>query len=187
MIPCPQDVDFGEIEMSAAIKLGRTDLDAAALRLRATRTNDVDVSRRLLALALVAEGKPRREAAAAAGMDRQTLRDWVVRYNEQGIAGLSDRKPPGRPQAMNDDQQKKLADWVRKGPDVEKDGVVRWRRSDLAVKIAEVFGVTLAERTVGKILHRLGFSHVSARPQHPRQEAEALEAHKKTLPSWSPP
>jgi transposase len=169
--------------MSAAIKLGRTDLDASALRLRATRANDADVTRRLLALALVMEGKPRSEAAAATGMDRQTLRDWVARYNEHGIAGLTARKSPGRPQALTEDQQKELADWVRKGPDVTQDGVVRWRRSDLARKITDVFGVTLAERTVGKILHRLGFSHVSARPQHPRQDAQALEAHKKTLPN----
>lgn len=171
--------------MTAAIELERTDLDAAALRLRAKRTNDVDVARRLLALALIAEGKTRGEAAAAAGMDRQTLRDWVLRYNAHGIAGLADRKPPGRAPALTAGQLAELAEWVRQGPDAETDGIVRWRRSDLAGRIAERFGVTLHERSVGKILHRLGFSHVSVRPQHPRQDVEALEAHKKTSARWS--
>lgn len=169
--------------MASAVQITRDDFDAATLRRQATRAANGNVARRLLALALIAEGKSRSEAATAAGMDRQTLRDWVIRYNEHGLPGLADRKSPGRPKALNAEQLAELADWVRKGPDVEKDGVVRWRRADLACRIADVFGVTLAERTVGKILHRLGFSHVSARPQHPRQDAQALEAHKKTLPN----
>lgn len=70
--------------MSAAISITRNVLDAAALRLRATRTRDATVSRRLLALALIVEGKSREKAARAAGMDRQTLRDWVLRYNHRG-------------------------------------------------------------------------------------------------------
>ena len=175
------------VMMMSALAITRDEFDAATLRRQATRAENGDVARRLLALALIAEGKSRSEAARTAGMDRQTLRDWVIRYNEHGLSGLADRKSPGRPQALNGQQLAKLAEWVRQGPDVEKDGIVRWRRSDLADKIAERFGVTLAERTIGKILHRLGFSHVSARPQHPRQDAQALEAHKKTLPTCSLP
>ncbi len=173
--------------MSAAVKIEREDFAAATLRRQAIRARNGDVARRLLALALIAEGKSRAEAAASAGMDRQTLRDWVHRYNEHGIAGLSDRKSSGRPPCLSSDQLEKLAEWVRQGPDVEKDGIVRWRRSDLAKRIAAEFNVNMAERTVGKILHRLGFRHLSSRPQHPSQDGEALEAHKKTLPDWSPP
>lgn len=171
--------------MTAAVQITRGDLDAATLRRQATRAGNGDVARRLLALALIAEGKTRKEAATAAGMDRQTLRDWVLRYNEHGLAGLADRKSTGRPQALNANQLEELAEWVRQGPDAETDGIVRWRRSDLAGRIAERFGVALHERSVGKILHRLGFSHVSVRPQHPRQDVEALEAHKKTSARWS--
>ena len=61
------------------VAITRTELDAAGLRAAAGRSKDVAAARRMLALALVMEGYSRREAARAAGMDRQTLRDWAHR------------------------------------------------------------------------------------------------------------
>jgi transposase len=120
-------------------------------------------------------------------MDRQTLRDWVHRFNAEGVAGLSDRPHAGGVRArLSPAQQEQVADWVRAGPVLEKDGVVRWRRIDLQAKIAETFGLHLHERSVGKLLRRLGFRHISVRPRHPRAEVSAQEAHKKTLPHWFP-
>ena len=74
---------------------------------------------------------------------------------------------------MSPEQQAEVAQIVRKGPDPVEDGVVRWRRIDLARVIKARFGVALAERTVGGLLHRLGFSHVSPRPRHPKADAGA--------------
>lgn len=65
------------------------------------------------------------------------------------------------------------------GPHRAVDGVVRRRRVDLQRVIAERFGVAYHERTVGKLLKALGFSHVSARPRHPKQDGEVVEAFKK--------
>lgn len=172
--------------MAAAVEITRLDLNAVELRQRAVRSSAPDVARRLLALALVLDGWSRENAARACGMDRQTLRDWVHRYNAEGLAGLSDRKPPGARPKLSPDQEAEVASWVRAGPTVETDGVVRWRRCDLADKIEQRFGVVLAERSVGKLLHRLGFRRLSVRPQHPQQDETALETHKKTLPIWSP-
>src|SRR4051794_2859558 len=67
----------------------------AELRALARRERDGRVSGRLLALANALDGMRRDEAARAAGMDRQTLRDWVHRYNAEGVAGLRDRPRPG--------------------------------------------------------------------------------------------
>ncbi|GEO83064.1 hypothetical protein ROR02_31950 [Pararhodospirillum oryzae] len=172
--------------MSAAVKMTRNDLDANGLRREASKARDGDVARRLLALALIHEGKSRAEAAETTGMDRQTLRDWVHRYNEFGIDGLTDRKAPGRRPLLTAEQMEEVAGWVRTGPDIETDGIVRWRRRDLAARISDRFGVTLAERSVGDLLRRLGFRHLSCRPRHPRQDPQALEAHKKTSRTWSP-
>lgn len=173
--------------MTVGVAITRTELDAAELRRAAAETNDAAAARRMLALALVLEGRTRTEAAELCGMDRQTLRDWVHRYNEQGLPGLSDRVPPGAKPRLSAEQSAEVARLVREGPTFSEHGVVRWRRVDLAQVIAQRFGVQLAERSVGDLLRRLGFRRLSARPRHPGHDAEAQQAHKKTLPIWSLP
>jgi transposase len=106
-------------------------------------------------------------------MDRQTLRDWVIRYNAEGLAGLSDRVPPGPAFRLAPEQMATLAGIVEAGPDPAVDHVVRWRRVDLRRVISERFGVKLHERTVGKLLHRLGFARLSVRPKHPKADPTA--------------
>jgi transposase len=110
-------------------------------------------------------------------MDRQTLCDWVHRYNELGLEGLFDqpRRNGPRPR-LSAEQQATVADWVAQGPDLERDGVVRWRCVDLQLRIAQEFAVQLHERTVGKLLRKLSFRRLSVRPQHPlsRPEEQAV-------------
>jgi transposase len=171
--------------MPAAIAITRNDQSAAELRGTAARTHDGDAARRMLALAHVMDGRSRGEAAALCGMDRQTLRDWVHRYNAEGWAGLFDRAHPGRPPRLTAEQEAEVARWVRQGPKLSEDGVVRWRLVDLARKIEKRFGVRLAERSVGTLLRRLRFRRLSVRPHHPRKDIAAQEAFKKTLPIWS--
>lgn len=173
--------------MSGGIVVTRPDLDAAGLRRAASKSSDARASRRMLALALILEGQSRTQAAEQCGMDRQTLRDWVHRYNDEGLAGLSDRRTSGAPCRLSAEQQAELAQVVRAGPNFAEHGVVRWRRSDLSRLIAQRFGVTLQERSVGALLYRLGFRRLSARPRHPGHDAEAQSTHKKTLPIWLPP
>jgi transposase len=138
----------------------------------------------MLALALVLEGGSREAAARAAGMDRQTLRDWVHRYNAEGLAGLRDRRRPGPRPRLSPEQEAELVTAVEQGPDPDRDGVVRWRRVDLRALIEARFAVRLHERTVGKVLRRLGFARLSVRPKHPKADEAAQEAFKKASPSW---
>ena len=162
------------------VAITRTDMTVGDLRAAASRSGDAKAARRMLALALVLEGADRKTAAEACGMDRQTLRDWVHRYNEEGLDGLSDRCAPGPAPRLSAEQKAELARIVQDGPDIETDGVVRWRRVDLQRVIAERFGVEMHERTVGKQLATLGFCRLSVRPHHPRRDQEAQEAFKKT-------
>src|SRR5436189_2325480 len=168
--------------VAVPIATGRT---PAELRALARRERDGRVSSRLLALASALDGLSREEAARAAGMDRQTLRDWVHRYNEEGLAGLRDRPRSGRRPRLSPEQQAELAAAVERGPDPDRDGVVRWRRVDLQALIEARFAVRLHERTVGKVLRRLGFTRLSVRPRHPKADAAAQAAFKKPSPSWS--
>jgi len=163
------------------VSITRQDYTASDLRSEAARSKDAAYARRTLGLALVLEGVPRKTAAVSCGMDRQTLRDWVHRYNAEGLAGLCNRPHAGGPVCkLNETQTAELAGWVRSGPNLEEDQVVRWRLKDLQHRIAERFQVTLHERSVGKVLARLNFSHVSARPHNPKSDEAAREAHKKT-------
>ena len=173
--------------MATGVAITRTDLDAAGLRRAAAQATDADAARRMLALALVLDGRRRTEAAELCGMDRQTLRDWVHRYNALGLPGLSDRVSPGAKPRLSREQDAEVARLVREGPEFSEHGVVRWRRIDLSRVIKTRFGVHLAERSVGALLRRLGFRRLSARPRHPGHDATAQQTHKKTLPTWSPP
>ena len=169
-----------EAELSAAIRI-RQDFDAATLRRLATTVADADQVRRLLALAAVYDGKDREEAARIGGMDRQTLRDWVHRFNERGPDGLVNIKAPGRPPTLSKDQMEELGRLVEAGPDPEKDGVARWRCVDLKRVVGARFAVDLSEVSLGRVLRKLGFSHISARPLHPKQDPEAIATFKKKL------
>ena len=133
---------------------------------------------------MVLEGLPRLEAAAANGMDVQTLRDWVLRYNADGVAGLRDRGGQGRRPALSPDQLAALKAAVIEGPDAARDGVVRWRCVDLQGWLAQQFGVSVHERTVGKLLRRAGLTRLQPRPYHPKKDAETQETFKKTSPAW---
>ena len=169
----------------ASVAITWTELDGAGLR-AAAGSSDAKQARRLLALAMVLDGHPRLLAAQAGGMDRQTLRDWVLRYNALGVGGLRDVARSGRPAALSAEQMQELEGLVLAGPDLKRDGVVRWRCVDLRAQIKVRFKVDLHERTVGKLLHKLKMIRLQPRPFHPKSDPKAQEAYKKlcTPGSW---
>jgi transposase len=155
----------------------RKDISAAVLRKKARQEKDGRVASRMFGIANILDGMERGEAARLVGTTRQSLRDWVVRYNAQSIEGLRDRPSGHAKRALTPEQEKRLDDLVVQGPE---GNLVRWRRVDLRDVIKKEFGVTYHERSIGKILHRLGFSHISVRPVHPESDGQAQEAFKKT-------
>jgi transposase len=167
--------------MSAAVKITRTEHTAEDLRAAAARSNDAAQARRLLGIALVLEGRLREEAARQTGMQRQTLRDWVHRYNEAGIAGLISRKAPGPTPRLDALQMQELRDVVLAGPDPAVHKVVRWRCQDLRAEVARRFAVTVDEDTIGRWLRKLKLTRLQPRPFHPKKNATAQEAFKKSF------
>ena len=163
----------------------RTDYTAGEVRRFAKRAKDAAQARRLLAIAAVLEGASREDAAKLGGMDRQTLRDWVIRFNERGPEGLINIASPGAPGKLDDEHKAFLARLVEEGPIPAVHGVVRWRACDLIMQLQEEFGLSVSDDTVYRALKDLGFSHVSARPKAYKQDPEAMDAFKKTLPhAW---
>src|SRR5215207_8430057 len=116
--------------MGAALPI-RNELTPEALRRHARYEANRRAALRMLASANALEGMSRAEAARLAGIERQALRDAVVRYNAEGLAGLYDRPKPGRPQRLSEAEQAALAACVFTGPDPERDGVSVWMRADL--------------------------------------------------------
>jgi transposase len=169
-----------EARMTVAV---RTDLAASEVRELAKAAVTPEQARRLLAIALVLEGSSREDAARSAGMDRQTLRDWVHRFNAAGAEGLVDLKAPGRQRRLSLEQQQELAHSLESGPQLTRDGVVRWRLADLCVLVERRFGIRYQERGMGKLVRALGFSRVSARPVHPQADPERQAELKKNCPS----
>ena len=170
--------------MGTALVVTRTEHTASMLRMFAAKSGDGAQVRRLLAIALVLEGHSRTEAAELSGMDRQTLRDWIHRYNDEGLDGLKSRSAPGRAAALNEQQMAELKALVIQGPDPVMHKVVRWRCVDLRAEVARRFSVEVHESTIGKWLHQLGLTRLQPRPFHPKKDAAAQEAFKKTLPIW---
>lgn len=173
--------------MGAAIKVSRTEFTPTELRAIAARSGDAGQMRRLLAIALILEGASRAEAAQRTGMDRQTLRDWVIGFNESGIDALIARKPPGPKPKLTPDQMAELYRIVLEGPDPKVHKVIHWRCLDLRAEVKRRFSVTAAERTIGKWLRKMQLTRLQARPFHPKRDAAAQEAFKKQARAGGPP
>jgi len=157
----------------------RQDLSPAELRRLARIEPDRRAAMRILAIANALEGMSRAEAAKLAGMERQALRDAVLRYNAEGVDGLHDRPRPGRPEALTEGQQAALKAWVLRGPNPERDGVSAWRLADICDHVEKVYGVHYSEWGMSCLIERLGLTRQKARPRHPRGSAAERAAFEK--------
>src|SRR3954469_11492132 len=151
--------------MAAAVPL-RPDFDAAALRTLAKQSRDPDQTRRLLALATIYEGQPRSEAARIGCVTMQSVRDWVLRFNAQGPAGLINGKASGRRAILNETQRAALRAIVEQGPILAIHGVVRWRWVDLIAWLWEEVCLSISQQTLSRELRAMNYRKLSARPRH---------------------
>jgi transposase len=159
-----QDGKLRGFAMGQAIAV-RTDYTAGEVRRFAQRAKDAAQARRLLAIAAVLDGASREEAAKIGGMDRQTLRDWVIRFNEQGADGLINIPSPGMPPKLNAIHKTFLARIVEEGPIPAIHGVVRWRACDLIMRLHEEFGLSVSDDTIYRALKNAA----RTRTQRPRK------------------
>ena len=163
----------------------RSDFDTHSVRAAARQSRDGPQARRLLALAAVYEGATRTEAARIGGVTVQIVRDWVVKFNAHGPAGLIDRKAPGQPSRLNAEHRAALAAIIESGPIPAVHGVVRWRIVDLCQWVWEEFRVVVARQTLSRELRAMGYRKLSARPRHHAQAEGAIDDFKKVSPrAW---
>lgn len=158
----------------------RSDFNAAQLRRVARASADCGQVRRLLALAAIYDGAKRTEAAEIGGVTLQIVRDWVVKFNADGPAGLIDRKAPGQPARLHETHRRALKAMIESGPIPAVHGVVRWRLIDLCQWIWEEFEISVSRQTLGRELGAMGYRKLSARPRHHAQAEGAIDAFKKS-------
>jgi transposase len=145
------------------------------------------VRARMLAIARLIEGGERGATAAQFGMSRNVLRIWVGRYNEGGVAGLSDRHGGGTTPWLTPEQQRMLKATVLAGADLARDGIVAYRILDIRALAEREFGVRYSHAGMHRLLHAMGCAWLAPRPRHPASNAAAQAAFKKNFPSWSTP
>ncbi len=160
--------------MPAAVRM-RTDFSAGELRRLASATKKANQSRRLLSIAAVLEGMSRADAARAAGIERQSLRDAVLRFNAEGLSGLVDRPYGRRPERLSEGEQAVLVNRILRGPDPEKGEPSSWTLPDLCRFIEKRFGKSMCPQSMSRVVRRLGLSKQKARPVHPQRDAKAAE------------
>lgn len=164
----------------------RADYSAEQLRSAAKVSKDAAQARRLLALAAIYDGVSRTEAARIGVVTVQIVRDWVVKFNAQGPAGLIDRRPPGQPSRLTDANRAAVAAVIETGPTPAIHGVVRWRVIDLCQWLWDEHRVVIAKQTLSRELRRMGYRKLSARPRHHAQKGGAIDVFKKTSPrAWT--
>lgn len=170
--------------MAAAIGL-REDLSSGQVRAFARCSKDAGQVRRLLAIATILDGGSRSEAARIAGVTLQIIRDWVVRFNAAGVAGLATRKAPGPRTILDDRHRRALEDVIATGPIPAVHGVVRWRIIDLAQWLWDEFEVSISKQALGHELRTMGYRKLSARPRHQGQRTDDIAVFKKSsAPVW---
>jgi transposase len=167
--------------MPRAIAL-RPDFSAADLRRLARRSKNAAQARRPLALAAISDGGTRSEAARLGNVTLQVVRDWVVRFNAEGPAGLIDRRAPGPTPLLTAEHRQALAAQIDRGPTPAIHGVVRWRLCDLGQWLRQEFRASVSPQTLSREVRATGYRKLSARPKHHAQAIGAIEASKKTSP-----
>lgn len=149
------------------------------LRALAHVERDPRVRCRLLAIAYVQSGHSAYEGDGLFGLSAVQIRQWIRRYNAEGIAGLSDRPRSGASPHLAPEREADFLARLHAGPPPER-GLAAWRGEDIRQLLAAEFGAEYALSGVYELLHRLGQSSLVPRPSHPKSNPAAQAAFKKS-------
>lgn len=126
------------------------------------------------------------EVARRVGRSPRFVDEWAGRYRRGGLAALIPRKPRGATAKLNPEQAQRLKARIDAGP-LPADGVCTLRGKDVIRILEAEFGVKHSIGTIYKVLHRLGYSCLSPRPRHEKNDPAAIEAFKEQSPFLSAP
>lgn len=139
-----------------------------------------DRAKRLRTVLLAKQGFTAPEIATCTGFSRRMVQKWVERYNGEGLVGLETKSGRGRKPPLTPEQEEQLQQRLDAGP-LPEDGVCTLRGQDVRRILEREFGQLRCLSAVYGLLHRLGFSSLVPRPQHPEADPAAQEEFKKNL------
>jgi len=151
------------------------------LRGLARSQSDARMRIRLQAIVMAKQGRTAEEIAGLLDASRRPVQEWVHRYNQAGVNGLRRRPGQGRREKLSPAERDRLCVRIEAGPR-EEDQVCTLRGKDVQRILEKEFGKLYHLNGVYALLHRLGYSCLMPRPQHPKADPQAQEAFKKT--SW---
>lgn len=160
--------------MHVADHRGIKDLDGLVRSERDGKARD-----RLRAVALAKDGRTTPQIVEALKVPRRSVQRWVQRYNERDVAGLRHRKGAGAKPRLPTDQHERLRARLDAGPTTD-DGTCAWSGAAVARVLEEEFGVVRTLDGAYELLHRTDYSWLCPRPRHPKSDAAAQDAFKKT-------
>jgi len=127
------------------------------------------VRQRLLAVRLVVMGNTVPQAAKAVGLKQRQTRNWIHRFNSEGVNGLRDRPRPGQPVKLSRQKEQEFRERVEKGA-IQKDRTCNLRVKDIQRILREEFCADYCLGGTYFLLHRLGFSSLAPRPRNPQAD-----------------
>ena len=145
--------------------------------------NEQHKARRIRGILMAMSGLSHKEAARSQGVGAQTLRDWVLAYNKDGVEGLCPRPRGGSQSRLSPENMQELVDRVEAGPAEGFVSPSRYRISDIKALIKTLFEIRYSWEGTCQLLHRLGLRWISPRPLHPKTDPEAQEAFRKDFKS----
>lgn len=146
----------------------------------AERETRADLAQRLRVVLLAKQGFTAPEITICTGFSRRSVQEWVARYNRVGLAGLETKAGRGRKPPLTPEQGLQLQQRLDAGP-LPEDAVCTLRGKDVQRILQQEFGQLRSLSAVYDLLHRLGYSSLVPRPQHPQSDPMAQEEFKKNL------
>lgn len=144
----------------------------------AKREPNPRVRQRLLAIRLVVMANTVPQAAKAVGLKERQTRNWIHRFNAEGVNGLRDRPRPGQPVKLTRQKESVFRERIVKGAS-PKDPTRNLRVKDIQRILREEFDADYCLGGTYFLLHRLGFSSLVPRPRHPQADQQTQDQFKK--------
>jgi transposase len=143
------------------------------------RSEESRYDHRLHGVLLVAQGMTCPEVARLLGDAPRSVENWIHRFDQGGLAGLTEGARSGRPSRLNEQQVKEINRVLRAKPSDAGMRVNLWDGKTLSAWIDKTYGVHLGVRQCQRLFRRFEFRLRKPRPLLAKADPARQKKHKK--------